>query len=135
MYKSCLFKRFSTIFTALFYPYIAHERTSQNLILLVRSSLFALFLIERHRSRNHGLLKSEERLSDCKERCAQLCYLQTYVHVYNAVLYSICSALVCRYVQYSVHAGPIFTNIQYTYVQCTYIHAAALEYSCMHSNI
>ena len=42
-------------------------------ILLVRSLLFALFLIERHRSQNHGSLKSEERLSDFKERCAQLC--------------------------------------------------------------
>jgi len=40
----------------------------------VRSSLFALFLIERHRYQNEGPLKSEERLSDLKERCAQLCY-------------------------------------------------------------
>ena len=64
--------RFSTIFTALFYPYIAHEQTTQNLILSVRSSLFALILIERHRSQNHGSLKSKERLSDFKERCAQL---------------------------------------------------------------
>jgi len=31
MYKSCIFIHFSTIFTALFYPYIAHERTAQNL--------------------------------------------------------------------------------------------------------
>jgi len=53
--------RFSTIFTALFFPYIAHEQTAQYLILSVRSSLFALFLIERHRSQNHGSLKSEER--------------------------------------------------------------------------
>jgi len=52
MYKSCLFKHFSTIFTALFFPYIAHERTAQNLILSVRLSLFALYLIERHRSQN-----------------------------------------------------------------------------------
>jgi len=36
------------------------------------SSLVALFLIERHRSQNAGSLKSEERLSDFKERCAQL---------------------------------------------------------------
>ena len=72
MYKSSIYRRFSTICTALFYPYIAHEQTAQNLILSVRSSLFALFLIERHRSQNAGLLKSEERLSDFKERCAQL---------------------------------------------------------------
>ena len=31
MYKSCIFMRFSTIFTALFCPYIAHELTAQNL--------------------------------------------------------------------------------------------------------
>ena len=65
--------RFSTIFTALFCPYIAHERTTQNLILSVRSLRFALFVKERHRSQNQGSLKSEERLSDFKERCAQLC--------------------------------------------------------------
>ena len=63
---------FSTIFMALFYPYIAHGRTAQNLILSVRSLHFALFVKEHHRSQNHGLLKSEERLSDFKERCAQL---------------------------------------------------------------
>ena len=39
--------RFSTIFTALFCPYIAHERTTQNLdyvssIVALRSSLFFL---------------------------------------------------------------------------------------------
>ena len=61
---------FSTIFTVLFYPYIAH--TAQNLILSVRSLRFALCLKERHRSQNEGSLKSEERLSDFKERCAQL---------------------------------------------------------------
>ena len=57
--------RFSTIFTALFYPYIAHEQTAQNLDFV--SSLVALILIERHRSQNKGLLKREERLSDFKE--------------------------------------------------------------------
>ena len=62
---------FSTICTALFYPYIAHEPTAQNLILSVRSLRFALCLC--HRSQNEGSLKSEERLSDFKERCAQLC--------------------------------------------------------------
>ena len=61
---------FSTIFATLFYPYIAHERTAQNLILSVRS---ALCVKERHRSQNEGSLKSEERLSDFKERYAQLC--------------------------------------------------------------
>ena len=65
--------RFSTIFTALLYPYIPHERTAQNLDFF--SSLVALILIERHRSQNKGSLKSEEQLSDFKERCAQLCSL------------------------------------------------------------
>ena len=63
---------FPTIFTMLFYPYIAHERIAQNLILSVRSVRFALSLKERHCSQNEGSLKSEERLSDFKERCAQL---------------------------------------------------------------
>ena len=63
---------FSTIFTALFYPYIAHERTTQNLILSVCSLRFAFCLKERHRSQNEGSLKREERLRDFKERCAQL---------------------------------------------------------------
>ena len=45
---------FSTICSALFYPYIAHERTAQNLILSVCSMLFALFLKERHPSKNQG---------------------------------------------------------------------------------
>ena len=67
---------FSTIFTALFFPYITNEGTAQNLILSVRSSLFALFLIERHRSQNSGPLKSEERLIDFKEGCAQLWFSQ-----------------------------------------------------------
>ena len=70
MYRSCIFMRFSTIFTALFYPYIA-----KNLILSVPLSLFALFLIERHCSQNHGSLKSEEQLSDFIEQCAQLCHI------------------------------------------------------------
>ena len=68
---------FSTIFTALFYPYIAHERTAQNLILSVCSLRFALFVKEHHRSQNEGSLKSEEPLSDFKERCAQLCRYHT----------------------------------------------------------
>jgi len=62
----------STIFTALFYPYIAHERTAQNLILSVCSVRSTLCLKEHHRSQNESLLKSEERLSDFKENCAQL---------------------------------------------------------------
>ena len=63
----------STIFMVLFYPYIAHERTAQNLILSGRSLCSTLCLKERHRSQNEGSLKSEERLSDFKERYAQLC--------------------------------------------------------------
>jgi len=50
--------------TALSSPYIAHERTVQNLILSVRSERFAICLKERHRSQNQGSLKSEERKSD-----------------------------------------------------------------------
>ena len=56
---------FSTILTALICPYIAHERTAQNLVLSVRSLRFALFVKERYRSQNEGSLKS-------KERCGQL---------------------------------------------------------------
>ena len=54
---------FSTIFTALFYPYIPHERTAQNLILSVRSLRFSLFFKERHRSQNQGSLKSDWAIS------------------------------------------------------------------------
>ena len=71
MYKSCNFMPISTIFTALFYPYIAHERTAQTLISTVCSERSPLCLKERHRSQNEGSLKSEERLSDFIERCAQ----------------------------------------------------------------
>jgi len=42
MYKLCIFMCFSTIFTALFYPYIAHEQTTQNLKLSFRLLLFLL---------------------------------------------------------------------------------------------
>ena len=62
----------STIFTALFYPYIAQEGTAQSAILSVCSERSALCLKERNRSQNEGSLKSEERLSDFKERYAQL---------------------------------------------------------------
>ena len=62
----------STIFTALFYPYIAQERTAQSEISSVCSERSALCLTERRRSQNEGSLKSEERKSDFKERCAQL---------------------------------------------------------------
>ena len=44
-----------------------HERTAQNLILSVRSSLFFSL----------GSLKSEEGLRDFKERCAQLWYFMS----------------------------------------------------------
>ena len=49
----------STILTALFCPYITHERIDQNLILTVRSLRFALFVKERHCFQNEGLLKSD----------------------------------------------------------------------------
>jgi hypothetical protein len=58
--------------TALFFLLIAQERTAQSAILSVRSERYALSLKERHRSQNQGSLKSEERKSDFKERCAQL---------------------------------------------------------------
>ena len=48
------------------------EQTAQSEILSVRSERSALCLKERHRSQNEGSLKSEERLSDFKERYAQL---------------------------------------------------------------
>ena len=73
LYRPTQHAPISTIFTALFYPYIARERTAQNLILSVRSERSALCLKELHRSQNEGSLKSEERLSDFKERYAQLC--------------------------------------------------------------
>ena len=64
--------RFSTIFTALFFPYIAHEQTAQNwdfvsLLIALRSILF-----EHHCSQNQGSLKREEQLRNLKEGCAQL---------------------------------------------------------------
>ena len=65
------FYAFFNHFYSLFFPYIAHERIAQNLILSVRLLLFALFLKLLIRSVNQGSLKSEERLSDFKERCAQ----------------------------------------------------------------
>ena len=67
---------FSTILTALFCPYIAHERTSQNLILSVRSLRFALCLKERHRSQNEGSLKSEERFQ--RAMCPALIYIYKF---------------------------------------------------------
>ena len=59
----------------LFSPYIAHKsRANCSKFDFVTSLiLFALFLKSLIRSRNQGLLKSEEQLSDLKERCAQLC--------------------------------------------------------------
>ena len=49
----------STIFTALFYPHIAQERTAQSEILSVRSECFALCLKMKVRSR----AKSERAIS------------------------------------------------------------------------
>ena len=60
--------RFSTIFTVLFFPYIAHERTAQNLILSVRSSLFLLLSAIAPKMQVRSRAKS-----DFKEQCAQLC--------------------------------------------------------------
>ena len=72
------FYAFSTILTALFCPYIAHEGTAHNLDYV--NSLVALCLTERHRSQNEGSLKSEERLSDFEERCTQLCKIETLMN-------------------------------------------------------
>ena len=58
-------------------------------ILSVRSSLFGLFLIERHHSQNEGSLKSEERLSDFKERsqlwCTYSMFGYDHVHAHPVV--------------------------------------------------
>ena len=70
--------RFSTILTALFFPYIAQERTAPNLILLVRSLCFTLFFKECHRSQNQGSLKSEERFQ--REMCPALLKSAAPVH-------------------------------------------------------
>ena len=51
------FYAFLTILTAVFCPYIAHERTAHNLDYV--SSLVALLLTERYRSQNKGSLKSD----------------------------------------------------------------------------
>jgi len=48
--------------------------------LSVCSERFALCLKERHCSQNQGSLKSEERKSDFKERCAQLCLFQIFLY-------------------------------------------------------
>ena len=87
----------STIFTALFYPYIAQERTAQSAILSVRSERFALCLKERHRSQNEGSLKSEERKSDFKERCAQLCKYDITRHI----------LFKCSHLYFRVSKGPL----------------------------
>ena len=60
----------STIFTALFYPYIARERTAQNFISSVRSERSALFSMSAIAPK----MKVRSRAkSDFKERYAQLC--------------------------------------------------------------
>ena len=81
---------FSTIFTALFYPYIAHERTAENLILSVRSMRFALCLKERHRSQNEGSLKSEERKSDVPSSDKNMyksCIFMPFSTIFTALFY------------------------------------------------
>ena len=73
MYKLCIFMPFSTIFTTLFYPFIAHERTAKNLIRQFAhcASLFLLSAIAPK-------IKVRSRAkSDFKERCAQLWKLVT----------------------------------------------------------
>ena len=51
---------------------MAHAGTVQNRISSVCSPIFAHFIKSILCSRNKGSLKSEEQLSDLKERCAQL---------------------------------------------------------------
>ena len=63
MYKSCLLKRFSTIFTALFYPYIAHERTLRIWIMSVRSSLFFSLSAIAHKIMVRSRAKSDRAIS------------------------------------------------------------------------
>ena len=85
MYKSCNFMRFSTIFTVQSLKSLLELVHSFFLFLsfdfVSRSSLLALFLKSLLCSRNQGSLKSKERLSDFKERCAQLCYFLVYQSV------------------------------------------------------
>jgi len=50
-------------------------------ILSVRSERSALCLKERHHSQNEGSLKSEERTSDFKERCAQLWEIEENINL------------------------------------------------------
>jgi hypothetical protein len=42
-------------------------------------------ILERHRSQNEGSLKSNERLSDFKERCARLCCFVSFVIILSFV--------------------------------------------------
>ena len=72
----------------------------------VRSSLFALCLTERHRSQNEGSLKSKERLSDFKERYAQLCLLHEQIHAnVEADNWTSGDAVLVR-----IDADPVHTN-------------------------
>ena len=61
--------RFSTIFTALFYPYIAHEQTAHNLDFV---SLLVAWVPSLPKLRF-----VQEQVSDFKEWCAQLCQFCT----------------------------------------------------------
>ena len=63
---------FSTIFTALFFPYIAHERTAQNLIFTLHS--FFHWAPSLPKCRFTQEQRAIERFQDFKERCPQLCH-------------------------------------------------------------
>jgi len=54
------------------FPLIAHEQIAQNGIFSVCSRLITHFVKLLLRSGNKGLLKSDERMSNLKEQCAQL---------------------------------------------------------------
>ena len=85
--------RFSTVFTALFNPYITHERIAQNLDFV--SSLIAFFLIECHCSQNQGSLKSEERFQRAMYPALHIPpLLPTYgtlLCLYNSALHGPCT--------------------------------------------
>ena len=68
------FYAFFNHFSALFYPYIAHERTTQNLCFV--SSLLALRSYSYWAPLLPKLRFAQERLSNFKERCTQLCINQ-----------------------------------------------------------
>ena len=101
----------STIFTVLFYPYIAQDRTAQSAILSVRSERFALCLKERHCSQNQGSLKSEERKSDVPSSVIIKHSLRSHSYCFTPGKCNIFSQAYKKY---------LYTYTVYGTTQCTY---------------